>query len=94
MACSEELAKLKLEEKFHELWEEVSTIDKEKEDVVEELERLSGNHVAKENARLLRRGQKHDLDNMTRLQIMVNESHLIVREKHTFVTKMNLGTLG
>ncbi|GKD79432.1 hypothetical protein Tco_1342053 [Tanacetum coccineum] len=84
---------LKLEEKFHELWEEVSTVDKEKEDVVKELERLNGNHVAKENARLLRRGQKRDLDNMTRLQIMVNESHLIVREKHTFFTKMNLGTL-
>ncbi|GJX86687.1 hypothetical protein Tco_0337461 [Tanacetum coccineum] len=45
---------LKLQEKFRELCEEVSTIVKEKEYVVEELERLSGNHVAKESARLLR----------------------------------------
>nr|GFB16726.1 hypothetical protein [Tanacetum cinerariifolium] len=54
--------KLKLEEKF----EEVSSVVKEREDVVEELERLSGNHVAKEIARLLRRGQKRGLDKMTR----------------------------
>nr|GFA69574.1 hypothetical protein [Tanacetum cinerariifolium] len=54
--------KLKLEKKF----EEVSSVVKEREDVVEELERLSGNHVAKEIARLLRRGQKSGLDKMTR----------------------------
>ncbi|GKE08300.1 hypothetical protein Tco_1411851 [Tanacetum coccineum] len=45
-------------------------------------------------ARLLRRGQKRDFDKMTCVQIMVNESHLGVREKHTFVSNMNLGTLG
>ncbi|GJW06767.1 hypothetical protein Tco_1569190 [Tanacetum coccineum] len=61
---------LKLEEKFRELCEEESTIVKEREDVVEELERLSGKHVAKETSRLLRRGQKRDLDKMTHLQIM------------------------
>ncbi|GJV17571.1 hypothetical protein Tco_1362894 [Tanacetum coccineum] len=76
---------LKLDEMFRELCEEVSTVVKEREDVVEELERFSGNHVAKETARLLRRGQKLDLDKMTRFQIMVNESYLGVREKHTFV---------
>ncbi|GJV27760.1 gag-pol polyprotein [Tanacetum coccineum] len=62
--------------------------------MLEDLGRLSGNHVAKESACLLRRGQKRDLNNMTYLQIMVNESHLSVREKHTFVSKMNLRTLG
>nr|GEZ36846.1 hypothetical protein [Tanacetum cinerariifolium] len=81
---------LKLEEKFRELCEEVSNFVKEMEDVVHELERLSGNHVAKETARLLRRGQKRVLYKMTRLQIMVNESHLSVLENHTFVSKMNL----
>ncbi|GJX38290.1 hypothetical protein Tco_0251593 [Tanacetum coccineum] len=85
---------LKLEEKFQEICEKVATVVKEREYVVEEIERLSGNHVSKETARLLRHGQKYDLDKMTRLQIMVNESHLGVREKHTFVSKMNLGTLG
>ncbi|GKB91815.1 hypothetical protein Tco_0964087 [Tanacetum coccineum] len=30
---------------------------------------------------------------MTRLKIMVNESHLSVREKHTFINKMNLERL-
>ncbi|GJW20413.1 hypothetical protein Tco_0031035 [Tanacetum coccineum] len=58
---------LKLEKKFRELCEEVSNVVKEKEYVLEELERLSGNHVAKKIARLLRRGQKRDLDKMTRL---------------------------
>nr|GEU54707.1 hypothetical protein [Tanacetum cinerariifolium] len=84
---------LKLKEKFRELCEEVSTVVKEREDVVEELEILSGNHVSKETASLLRHGQKRDLDKMTHLQIMVNQSHLGVREKLIFVSKMYLGTL-
>nr|GFC10823.1 hypothetical protein [Tanacetum cinerariifolium] len=84
---------LKREQKSRELCEEVSLVVKEREDVVEEIERLSGNHVAKETACLLRRGQNRDLDKMMRLQIMMNESHLGVREKHTFVSKMNLGIL-
>ncbi|GJZ21041.1 hypothetical protein Tco_0558080 [Tanacetum coccineum] len=75
---------LKLEEKYRELCDEVSNFVKESEDVVHELERLSGNHVVKETVRLLRRRQKRDLYKMTRLQMMVNESHLSVREKHTF----------
>ncbi|GKE58648.1 hypothetical protein Tco_1497833, partial [Tanacetum coccineum] len=70
---------LKLENKFQKLCEDVSNVVKEREDVVEELERLSGNHMAKETARLLRRGQKRDLDKMTHLQIMMNESHLFVK---------------
>ncbi|GJU63498.1 reverse transcriptase domain-containing protein [Tanacetum coccineum] len=49
--------KLKLEEKFRELCEEVFNFVKEGEGMVQELERLSGNHVAKETVRLLRRGQ-------------------------------------
>nr|GEW03147.1 hypothetical protein [Tanacetum cinerariifolium] len=107
MSCTEELAKaaksnkikdqmlvlmgrqveteLKLEKKFRELCDEVSIVVKK---------RLSSNHVAKETARLLRRRQKRDMDKMTHLQIMVNESHLGVRKKHIFVSKMNLGTLG
>ncbi|GJW37384.1 hypothetical protein Tco_0060304 [Tanacetum coccineum] len=56
---------LKLEKMFQELCEGVSNVVKEREDMVEELERLSGNHVANETARLLRRGQKRDLDKMT-----------------------------
>ncbi|GKF37368.1 hypothetical protein Tco_0114126, partial [Tanacetum coccineum] len=72
---------LKLKEKFRELCEEVSNVVKEMEDVVHELERLSGNHVV------------HDFYKMMRLQIIVNESHLSDREKHTFVSKINLRTL-
>ncbi|GKA74620.1 zinc finger BED domain-containing protein RICESLEEPER 2 [Tanacetum coccineum] len=85
---------LMLEEKFRDLCEDVSNFAKESEDVVKEVERLSCKDVAKETVRLLRRGQKRDLYNMTRLQMMVNESHLSIREKHTFVSKMNLGTIG
>ncbi|GJR69537.1 ribonuclease H-like domain-containing protein [Tanacetum coccineum] len=82
-----------LEEKFRDLCEEVSIFVKETKEVVQELERLSGNDLAKETVSLLRRGQKRDLYKMTCLQMMVNESHLSVREKNTFVSKMNLGTL-
>nr|GEZ29689.1 hypothetical protein [Tanacetum cinerariifolium] len=88
-----ELEKDALKEKFRELCKDVSNFVKEREDVVQELERLSGNHVTKENVRLLRRRQKRDLYKMTRLQMIVNESHLSVGENHTFVSKMNLGTL-
>nr|GEV05928.1 hypothetical protein [Tanacetum cinerariifolium] len=48
--------KLMLKEKFRDLCEEVSNFVKESEDVVKELERLSGNDVAKETVRLLRDG--------------------------------------
>ncbi|GJZ32205.1 DUF4219 domain-containing protein [Tanacetum coccineum] len=81
--------KLKLEEKYIELCDEVSNFVKESEDVVHELERLSGNHVVKETVRLLRRRQKRDLYKMTRLQMMMNESHLSVREKHAFIIIQN-----
>ncbi|GJS53089.1 hypothetical protein Tco_0626451 [Tanacetum coccineum] len=84
---------LMLEEKFRDLCEEVSNFVKESEDVVKGLERLSCNHVVKKTVHLLRRGQKRDLYKMTRLQMMVNEFQLSVREKHTFVSKMNLGIL-
>ncbi|GJT94236.1 putative reverse transcriptase domain-containing protein [Tanacetum coccineum] len=57
-------SELKLEKKFRELCEEVSNVVKEREEVVEELERLSGNHVAKESARLLRPIQRHDMEKM------------------------------
>nr|GEX13803.1 hypothetical protein [Tanacetum cinerariifolium] len=67
---------LMLEEKFRDLCEEVSNFVKESEDVVKKVERLSCKDVAKEAVRLLRRGQKHDLYKMTRLPMMVNESHL------------------
>nr|GEU86877.1 lysosomal beta glucosidase-like [Tanacetum cinerariifolium] len=87
------VTELMLEEKFRDLCEEVSNFVKEIEDVVKEVERLSCKYVAKETVCLLRRGQKHELYMMTRLQMMVNESHLSVREKHTFVSKMNLGRL-
>ncbi|GJW95849.1 hypothetical protein Tco_0175521 [Tanacetum coccineum] len=73
-----------LEEKFRDLCEEVSNFVKESEDVVKEVERLSCKDVVKETVRLLRRGHKHDLYKMTRLQMMVNESLLSVSEKHTF----------
>ncbi|GKE67731.1 hypothetical protein Tco_1521892, partial [Tanacetum coccineum] len=75
---------LMLDEKFRDLCEEASKFVKESEDVVQETERLSGNDVAKETVSLLRRRQKRNLYKMTRLQMMVNESHLSVREKHTF----------
>ncbi|GKE30035.1 hypothetical protein Tco_1445419 [Tanacetum coccineum] len=84
---------LMLEEKFRDLCEEVSNFVKEIKDVVKEVERLSCKDVVKETVCLLRRGQKHELYKMTRLQMMVDESHLSVREKHTFVSKMNLGRL-
>nr|GEU69694.1 hypothetical protein [Tanacetum cinerariifolium] len=57
---------LKLKEKFRELCNEVPTVVKEKKDVVEDLERLSDNHVAKETV-CLGRGKKYDLDKMTHL---------------------------
>ncbi|GJX16913.1 hypothetical protein Tco_0217745 [Tanacetum coccineum] len=85
--------KLMLEEKFKYPCEEVSNFVKEIEDVVKEVERLSCKDVAKKTVRLLRRGQEHDLYKMTRLEMMVDESHLSVRDNHTFVSKMNLGTL-
>ncbi|GKA32081.1 hypothetical protein Tco_0718448 [Tanacetum coccineum] len=75
---------LMLEEKFRDLCEKVSKFVKEGEDVVKEVESLSCKDVGKEIVRLLRRGQKRDLYKMTRLQMMVNESHLSVREKQTF----------
>ncbi|GJU12957.1 hypothetical protein Tco_1135353 [Tanacetum coccineum] len=84
---------LMLEEKFRDLCEEVFNFVKESEDVVKEVERLSCKDVAKKTVRLFRRGQKRELYKMTRLQMMVNESHLSVLEKHTFVSKMNLGRL-
>ncbi|GJT30468.1 hypothetical protein Tco_0910743 [Tanacetum coccineum] len=84
---------LMLEEKFRDLCEEVSNFVKESKDVVKEVERLSCKDVAKETVHLLRCGQKHDLYKMTCLQMMMDESHLSVHEKHTFVSKMNLGTL-
>nr|GEV12929.1 hypothetical protein [Tanacetum cinerariifolium] len=84
---------LMLEEKFRDLCEEVSNFVKEIKDVVKEVERLSCKDVAKETVHLFRRGQKRELYKMTRLQMIVNESHLSVHEKHTFVSKMNLGRL-
>ncbi|GJV47148.1 hypothetical protein Tco_1437360 [Tanacetum coccineum] len=84
---------LMLEEKFRDLCEEVSNFVKEIEDMVKEVEQLSCKDVAKETICLLRRGQKRELYMMTRLQMMADESHLSVREKHTFVSKMNLGRL-
>ncbi|GKB42828.1 hypothetical protein Tco_0887770 [Tanacetum coccineum] len=84
---------LMLEEKFRDLCEEVSNFVKEIEDVVKEVERLSCKDVAKETVCLLIRAQKSELYMMTRLQMMADESHLSVREKHTFVNKMNLGRL-
>ncbi|GKB77131.1 hypothetical protein Tco_0944026, partial [Tanacetum coccineum] len=79
--------------KFRDPCEKVSNFVKEIEDMEKEVERLSWKDVAKETVRLLRRGQKHDLYKMTCLEMMVDESHLSIREKHTFVSKMNLGTL-
>nr|GEW56666.1 hypothetical protein [Tanacetum cinerariifolium] len=84
---------LMLEETFRDLCENVSNFVKEIEDVVKEVERLSCKDVAKDTVCLLRCGQKRELYMMTRLQMMVDESHLSVCEKHTFVSKMNLGRL-
>ncbi|GJV11660.1 hypothetical protein Tco_1353201 [Tanacetum coccineum] len=71
-----------LEKKFRDLCKEMSNFVKESEDMVQEFKRLSGNDVAKETVHLLRRGQKRDVYKMTRHQMMVNESHLSVCEKH------------
>ncbi|GJY76536.1 hypothetical protein Tco_0481652 [Tanacetum coccineum] len=84
---------LMLEEKFRDLCEEVSKFVKESKDVVKEVKRLSCKDVGKETVCLLRRRKNHDLYKMTRLHMMVNESHLSVHEKQTFVSKMNLGTI-
>nr|GEU59281.1 hypothetical protein [Tanacetum cinerariifolium] len=74
-----------LEEKFRDLCEEVSNFVKEIKDVIKEVERLSCKDVANESVCLLRRAQKRELYMMTRLQMMADESHLSVREKHAFV---------
>ncbi|GJR13025.1 hypothetical protein Tco_0795677 [Tanacetum coccineum] len=84
---------LMLEEKFRDLCEEVSNFVKEIEDVIKEVERLSCKYVAKETVCLVRRRQNRELYMMSSLQMMADESHLSVREKHTFVSKMNLGRL-
>nr|GEV88692.1 hypothetical protein [Tanacetum cinerariifolium] len=84
---------LMLEEKFRDLCEEVFNFVKLIQHEIKEVEWLSCKDVAKETVRLLRRVQKRELYKMTRLQIMVNESHLSVLEKHTFVNKMNLRRL-
>nr|GEZ14069.1 hypothetical protein [Tanacetum cinerariifolium] len=84
---------LMLKEKFRDLCEEVSNFVKEIKDVVKEVKQLICKDVAKETVCLLRRAHKRELYMMTRLQMMVDESHLSVREKHTFVSKMNLGRL-
>nr|GEU92623.1 reverse transcriptase domain-containing protein [Tanacetum cinerariifolium] len=76
-------AALMLEEKFRDLCKEVSNFVKEIKDVVMEVERLICKDVAKETVRFLRRGQKRELYKMTRLWMMVNESHFSVRKKHT-----------
>nr|GEX44819.1 hypothetical protein [Tanacetum cinerariifolium] len=68
---------LMLEKKFRDLCEEVSNFIKKIKDVVKEVERLSCKDVAKETIGLLRRGQKRELYKMTRLQMMVDESHLM-----------------
>nr|GEV54577.1 hypothetical protein [Tanacetum cinerariifolium] len=65
-----------LEEKFRDLCAEVSNFVKEIENVVKGVERLSFKDVAKETIRLLRRRQKRESYKMTRLQMMVDESHL------------------
>ncbi|GJR66018.1 Myc-type, basic helix-loop-helix domain-containing protein [Tanacetum coccineum] len=78
---------LMLEEKFRDLCEEVFNFVKESEDVVKEVERLSCKDVAKETV-VCSNGQKRELYKMTRLQMMVNESHLSVLEKHTFVNEL------
>ncbi|GKA82560.1 hypothetical protein Tco_0789308 [Tanacetum coccineum] len=44
---------LMLEDKFQDLCEQVSNFVKECEDVVQELERLSCNHVAKETVKIV-----------------------------------------
>nr|GEY01851.1 hypothetical protein [Tanacetum cinerariifolium] len=80
-----------LEEKFRDLCEEVSNFVKEIKDVVKEVEQLSSKDVAKETVCLCRRRQKRELYKMTRLHMMVNESHLSVRKKQAFVSKMNFG---
>nr|GEX17100.1 hypothetical protein [Tanacetum cinerariifolium] len=74
-----------LKETFRDLCEEVSNFVKEIEYVVKEVERLSCKDVVKETVCLLILGQKRELYMMTCLQMMVDESHLSVREKHTFV---------
>nr|GEW61023.1 putative reverse transcriptase domain-containing protein [Tanacetum cinerariifolium] len=81
---------LMLEEKFRDLCEEVSNFVKEIEDVVKEVERLSCKDVAKETVCLPRRAQKRELYMMTRLQMMTDESHLSVRENHTFVMAISV----
>nr|GEV16521.1 hypothetical protein [Tanacetum cinerariifolium] len=63
---------LMLEEKFRDLCEQMSNVFKESKDVVQELESLSGNDLAKETVRLSRCGQKRDLYMITHLQMTVN----------------------
>ncbi|GJV36271.1 hypothetical protein Tco_1408748 [Tanacetum coccineum] len=88
--------KLMLEEKFRELCEEVFNFVKESKDVVQELERLSSNYVAKKTVRLLRRGQSMIGDNADLefadglsqpwdvLYIRVNELRMLSSELNVF----------
>lgn len=70
---------------------------KDRSEVIEELKKfphLRANFEAAATARVLKRVQKRDLETVTCLQIMVNQSHLGMREKLLHATNLKDGIVG
>ncbi|GKE41670.1 hypothetical protein Tco_1468954, partial [Tanacetum coccineum] len=88
---------LKLEEKFRDLCSEMASTVKNKVVYIEDLERypwLQDNVEATETARVLKYAQKRNMEKVTGLQIMMDQSLLGVHEKLIFVQKLKDGMLG
>ncbi|GKE46919.1 hypothetical protein Tco_1478177 [Tanacetum coccineum] len=88
---------LNLEEKFRDLCSEMMDIVKNVIEYIEELKRylrLRDNVEAVETVRVLKHAPKKDMEKVTRLQIMMDQSHLGMRENLIFVKKLKDGILG
>ncbi|GJS60389.1 inorganic pyrophosphatase 2-like protein [Tanacetum coccineum] len=88
---------LKLEEKFRDLFSEIASTVKNKAEYIEDLERypwLRDNVEATDTARVLKHAQKRNMEKVTSLEIMMDQSRLGVREKLILVQKLKDGMLG
>ncbi|GJS74094.1 hypothetical protein Tco_0706935 [Tanacetum coccineum] len=79
-----------IEKKLREMRLELIAVHKEREKEIEELKMRTGNLVAEGQVRTLKKVQGRDLERIMRLYIMVNKSHLSIREKKLFVGNMEL----
>nr|GFA18279.1 hypothetical protein [Tanacetum cinerariifolium] len=87
---------LKFEKKFKNLCLEMADTVKNKAKYIEELERypwLQANVEAVETACMLKHAQNKDMEKVTHLQIMMDQSHLDVRKMIIVVQKLKDGML-